>query len=142
MFTRQPQAVAPHLESPMFQPLSHGAPARARRFLFCTNECVGLGHMRRTLTLARAVTEMDSSASALVITGAPLTPGLALPAGVDTVKLPMLRRDAITGLGARNLQIESDDVHDLRASLALAAATAFAPDVAVIDKLPLGLGGE
>jgi predicted glycosyltransferase len=118
------------------------ASARAPRFLFCTNECVGLGHMRRTLTLARAVTEMDSSASALVITGAPLTPGLALPAGVDTVKLPMLRRDAITGLGARNLQIESDDVHDLRASLALAAATAFAPDVAVIDKLPLGLGGE
>jgi predicted glycosyltransferase len=85
---------------------------------------------------------MDPSASALVITGAPLTPGLALPAGVDTVKLPMLRRDPVNGLGARNLQMESDDLHDLRASLALAAATAFAPDVAVIDKLPLGLGGE
>jgi predicted glycosyltransferase len=126
----------------MLNPPTTSASGRAPRFLFCTNECVGLGHMRRTLTLARAVTEMDSSASALVITGAPLTPGLALPAGVDTVKLPMLRRDAITGLGARNLQIESDDVHDLRASLALAAATAFAPDVAVIDKLPLGLGGE
>jgi predicted glycosyltransferase len=142
MLTRQPQAVAPHLAPLMFQPPSHGAPVRARRFLFCTNECVGLGHMRRTLTLARAVTEMDESASALVLTGAPLTPGLALPAGVDTVKLPMLHRDPVNGLGARNLQIESDDLHDLRASLALAAATAFAPDVAVIDKLPLGLGNE
>jgi predicted glycosyltransferase len=130
------------LNGTMLNPATTSASGRAPRFLFCTNECVGLGHMRRTLTLARAVTEMDSSASALVITGAPLTPGLSLPAGVDTVKLPMLRRDAITGLGARNLQIESDDVHDLRASLALAAATAFAPDVAVIDKLPLGLGGE
>jgi predicted glycosyltransferase len=126
----------------MLQPPTAGTPERAPRFLFCTNECVGLGHMRRTLTLARAVTDMDSSASALVITGAPLTPGLSLPAGVDTVKLPMLRRDPVSGLGARNLQIESDDLHDLRASLALAAATAFAPDVAVIDKLPLGLGGE
>jgi predicted glycosyltransferase len=126
----------------MLQPLSAGATDRAPRFLFCTNECVGLGHMRRTLTLARAVTEMDASASALVITGAPLTPGLSLPAGVDTVKLPMLHRDPVLGLGARNLQMESDDLHDLRASLALAAATAFAPDVAVIDKLPLGLGGE
>jgi predicted glycosyltransferase len=126
----------------MLEPLISSAPDRAPRFLFCTNECVGLGHMRRTLTLARAVTEMDSSASALVITGAPLTPGPSLPAGVDTVKLPMLRRDPVNGLGARNLQIESDDLHDLRASLVLAAATAFAPDVAVIDKLPLGLGGE
>src|SRR3954447_4710550 len=98
--------------------------------------------MRRTLTLARAVMEMDASASALVLTGAPLTPGLALPPGVDTVKLPMLQRDPVSSLGARNLQIGSDDLHDLRASLALAAATAFAPDVAVIDKLPLGLGGE
>ena len=126
----------------MLYPLITSAKDRAPRFLFCTNECVGLGHMRRTLTLARAVTEMDATASALVITGAPLTPGLALPAGVDTVKLPMLRRDPIGGLGARNLQLESDDLHHLRASLALAAATAFAPDVAVIDKLPLGLGGE
>ena len=126
----------------MLYPSATSAPDRARRFLFCTNECVGLGHMRRTLILAGAVTEADASASALVITGAPLAPGLSLPGGVDTVKLPMLSRDPVNGLGARNLQIESGDLHDLRASLALAAATAFAPDVAVIDKLPLGLGGE
>jgi predicted glycosyltransferase len=116
--------------------------ARAPRFLFCTNECVGLGHMRRTMTLARAVTDADADASALVITGAPLTPGVSLPPRVDTVKLPMLERDPVGALGARNLMMESGDVHDLRASLALAAARAFAPDVAVIDKLPLGLGGE
>ena len=30
----------------------------------------------------------------------------------------------------------------MRAQIALAAATAFDPDVAIIDKLPLGLGGE
>jgi predicted glycosyltransferase len=123
-------------------PASSRLPARAPRFLFCTNECVGLGHMRRTLTLARAVTESDPTASALVITGAPLTPGLDLPRGVNTVKLPMVARDPVHGLGARNLVMQAGDVHDLRASLALAAATAFAPDVAVIDKLPLGLGGE
>ena len=126
----------------MPNPPTTSSPVRAPRFLFCTNECVGLGHMRRTLTLANAVTERDPSASALVITGAPLTPGLALPPGVDTVKLPMLHRDPVHGLGARNLQIHFDDLHELRASLALAAAAAFAPDVAVIDKLPLGLGNE
>ncbi len=116
--------------------------ARPTRYLFLTNECVGLGHMRRTLTLARAVTERDATATALVVTGAPTAPGLELPERVDTVKLPMLSRDRDRGLGARNLVMESADVHGLRASLALAAATSFAPDVAIIDKLPLGLGGE
>jgi predicted glycosyltransferase len=129
------------LDAPQVSPARAPA-ARAPRFLFCTNECVGLGHMRRTLTLARAVTERDPSANALVITGAPIAPGLQLPAGVDTVKLPMLARDPVHGLGGRTLAMESGDLHELRASLALAAATAFAPDVAVIDKLPLGLGGE
>src|SRR3954447_14811312 len=104
----------------MISPRNDSSPDRARRFLFCTNECVGLGHMRRTLTLAKAVTERDSEASALVITGAPLAPGLQLPAGVDTVKLPMLTRHAVGGLGARNLVMSSDDLHALRASLALA----------------------
>jgi predicted glycosyltransferase len=122
--------------------IATAVPQRAPRFLFCTNECVGLGHIRRTMTLAGAVTELDPRASALVITGAPFPPGLQLPSGVDTVKLPMIKRDPVEGLGARNLVMDSDDLHDLRASLALAAATAFAPDVAVIDKLPLGLGGE
>src|SRR3954462_7801148 len=115
--------------------------SRATRILFCTNECVGLGHIRRTLTLAAAVTERDPDASALVVTGAPLAPGAQLPPRVDTVKLPMLKRDP-AGLGARNLVMESGDLLALRSSLALAAAAAFAPDVAVIDKLPLGLGGE
>lgn len=116
--------------------------ARSPRYLFVTNECVGLGHMRRTLTLAGAVTELDPTATALVITGAPIAPGMELPARVDTVKLPMLSRHPVHGLGARNLVMDSGAAHELRASLALAAAAAFAPDVAVIDKLPLGLGGE
>src|SRR5689334_25210720 len=81
------------------RPLGHLRPSRPARFLFFTNECVGLGHMRRTLTLAGAVTERDPDASALVLTGAPIAPGLQLPARVDTVKLPMLARDPVHGLG-------------------------------------------
>src|SRR3954453_8191721 len=118
------------------------APRRASRFLFYTNECVGLGHLRRTLTLARAITERDPEASALIITGAPLAPGLSLPDRVDTVKLPMLSRDELGGLGARNLAIDSDHLHDLGAMPAEAAATAFTPDVAIVDKLPRGLAAE
>ena len=39
------------------------------RALFITNECAGLGHLRRTINLARAVTEADPDATALIVTG-------------------------------------------------------------------------
>src|SRR3954470_4268150 len=150
MLTRRSEAAEPPTLTAHPIPMTTGHPFGARRprspfaaaprptrILFCTNECVGLGHIRRTLTLAAAVTERDPDASALVVTGAPLAPGAQLPPRVDTVKLPMLKRDP-AGLGARNLVMESGDLLALRSSLALAAAAAFAPDVAVIDKLPLG----
>src|SRR5918995_909410 len=72
-----------------------------RRFLFYTNECVGLGHLRRALILARAVTERDDEASSLVVTGAPIEPDQRLPQRVDTVKLPVLSREQEGGHRSR-----------------------------------------
>jgi predicted glycosyltransferase len=112
------------------------------RYLFFTNECVGLGHLRRALALAAAVTERDRSASALIVTGAPIELAHPLPHGVDVVKLPLLARDDDGTQRPGRLEIGLSDVHELRAQLALAAARSFAPDVAVIDKAPLGLGDE
>jgi predicted glycosyltransferase len=37
--------------------------------LFITNECAGLGHLRRTINLARPVTESDPKATPLIVTG-------------------------------------------------------------------------
>jgi len=112
------------------------------RFLFSTNECVGLGHLRRTMNLAEAVTRRDGEASALVITGAPAALGERRHPRVDTVKLPELSRGRDGDLHAARLGLGAAQLHDLRAHLSLAAAGAFAPDVAVIDKTPLGLNEE
>jgi predicted glycosyltransferase len=112
------------------------------RYLFFTNECVGLGHLRRALTLAAAVTEQDPSASALIVTGAPIELAHPLPARVDTVKLPLLARDSNGAQRPGRLAVGLADVRAVRSQLALAAAQAFAPNVAVVDKLPLGLGDE
>ena len=49
------------------------------RYLFYTNECVGLGHLRRTVSLAHGVCELDPAASSLIITGAALAPEQRLP---------------------------------------------------------------
>ena len=115
---------------------------RRRRFLFYTNECVGLGHLRRTVSLAQGVCELDPAATSLIITGAPVAPEQRLPRGVDTVKLPQLGRDLDGGHRPHRLEIELPRARSLRARLALAAAEGFQPDVVIVDKTPCGLGGE
>lgn len=117
-------------------------PPRGARFLFYTNECVGLGHLRRTLNLAEAVTELDPESSALVITGSSAALGEERHGRIDIVKLPELSRDSDGDLHAARLGMETGHLHDLRAHLAFAAAETFAPCVVVVDKTPLGLNDE
>ena len=112
------------------------------RFLFFTNECVGLGHLRRTLTLAQAVADSDESSNSLIVTGSAVGMGSPASQRIDTVKLPSLARDPDGTKRARTLHIDADDVRAMRSSIALAVARSFEPGVAVIDKTPLGLGGE
>jgi predicted glycosyltransferase len=115
---------------------------RSRRFLFYTNECVGLGHLRRTVSLAEAVCQHDAAATSLIITGAPVAPEHRLPPGVDTVKLPQLGRDVDGAHRPHRLEVGLEVARSLRARLALAAAEGFEPDVAIVDKTPCGLGRE
>jgi predicted glycosyltransferase len=116
--------------------------APGKRYLFFTNECVGLGHLRRALTLAGAVVDRDPDASALVVTGSAVASSYRLPPRVDTLKLPLLDRDEAGVHRAGQLGVSSAAAHELRASLALAAAESFEPTVAVIEKTPLGLRNE
>ncbi|HET7475899.1 MAG TPA: glycosyltransferase [Dermatophilaceae bacterium] len=111
------------------------------RFLFFTNECVGLGHLRRCLTLATAVCAAEPGASALIVTGSQYVPH-GIPPGVDIVKLPAFGRDEAGGYFARTLGLQTAHLSRLRAGVASAIARDFAPDVAVVDKLPLGLDQE
>lgn len=110
--------------------------------MFYTNECVGLGHLRRTLNLAEAVTERDPDACALVITGSAAALGGELHERIDLIKLPELSRDSGGDLQAARLGMTLGHLHDLRAHLAFAAAETFAPSVVVVDKTPLGLNDE
>src|SRR5215216_4211579 len=95
------------------------------RYLFFTNECVGLGHLRRTLSVAHGVSELDASATSLIVTGACVAPAERLPARVDTVKLPQLGRDQSGTHHPHSLDIALEDVRSLRAHLALTAAETF-----------------
>src|SRR4051812_11501645 len=61
---------------------------RPPRFLFHSNEIVGLGHLRRTLAICRRLGRLTTGSSSLILSGSPIAPFFQLPEGVDTVKLP------------------------------------------------------
>jgi predicted glycosyltransferase len=112
------------------------------RALFITNECAGLGHLRRTINLARAVTESNPNATALIVTGSAALGSFVLPDRVDTVKLPVFRREADGTLYAAALGVDMPMIESLRCEILRSAAAAFDPDVVVVDKTPLGLRDE
>jgi predicted glycosyltransferase/glycosyltransferase involved in cell wall biosynthesis len=117
------------------------APLRERRFIFYCNEMVGLGHLRRTLALAGGLARADEQVTSLILTGSAIEPFFELPPRTDTVKLPVRRRGS-DGEPVARLAVDAEELCALRGQIAFAAAQSFKPGVAVIDKLPLGLGGE
>jgi predicted glycosyltransferase len=121
---------------------SHGNDARGVRFIFYANELIGLGQLRRTLALAARLSDWACSPSSLILTGSPVEPTFQMPPRVDTVKLPGRSRDHSGRQYSAQLELDTDELSAMRSSIALAAATSFRPDVAVIDKLPLGHAGE
>jgi predicted glycosyltransferase len=112
------------------------------RVLLYSHDSYGLGHLRRTLALAGAIAERDSRASTLILTGSTVASSYRLPPRCDTVKLPVLRKRESGRYESLRLRMGFDGLRELRASIALAVAEAYAPTALVIDKTPLGLRGE
>jgi predicted glycosyltransferase len=104
-----------------FRPYIKKNPAM-RRFLFYSHDGLGLGHVRRNLAIAKALTEVSADASALVLTCAAEAESLGLPSRVSVAKLPGPHR--------------SDQ------KVLAAAVEIFRPEVLLVDQHPFGPGGE
>src|SRR5215211_3092766 len=115
---------------------------RGRRYLFFSNELIGLGHLRRTLSIANRLAEIETESSSLIVTGSPVVPWFGMPPRVDILKLPGWTRDEQGDRRAGGLALDVGGLHAVRAGIELAVASNFEADVAVVDKLPLGPGGE
>jgi predicted glycosyltransferase len=119
-----------------------GRNERAYRFLFYSHDAMGLGHVRRNLSVASALTELAPHASILVATSSEEAEGFGVPANADLLKLPGLRKTGNERYTARKLHLRWPEIRAVRAEILAAAVTSFRPSALLVDKHPLGVGGE
>jgi predicted glycosyltransferase len=103
---------------------------------------MGLGHLRRCRTIAHFLVEQNKDLSVLIISGSPIIGSFDFKARVDFVRVPgviKLRNGEYTSL---NLHLDIRETLAIRASIIRHTAAAFAPDLFLVDKEPLGLRGE
>jgi predicted glycosyltransferase len=112
------------------------------RILVYSHDTFGLGNIRRMVRISEALVARDPNVSVLIITGSPMLQAFRLPPRIDYVKLPCLARDVQGVYGVKHLDMPFDDAVRMRSSLILSAAADFNPDIVIVDKKPLGVGGE
>jgi len=98
---------------------------RTRTVLLYAQDSKGMGHITRTLTIARHLLAAYSDAVGYITTESPIAGDFALPERCDYIKLP-----AAAGLRALRAQL----LHD--------TALGLAPDLVLVDHEPLGHKGE
>jgi predicted glycosyltransferase len=114
----------------------------APRFILYSHDGCGLGHLRRNLAIAAAVTKAAQDACVLLLTGCIELGAQGLAPNVEIVALPALRKVGNGRYDARRLPITRTELCVVRTRIISAAVESFRPDVLLIDKHPMGVGGE
>src|SRR3954468_4200412 len=121
-----------------------------RRIAFYSYDEHGLGHVRRSIAIAHALSAAHP-ASILLIAGAREASLFRLPDGTDTLALPAPATDlhaappAPDSNGARrapSLGLDMAGTLRVRSRILRGALAAYEPHVLVVDRLPLGVHDE
>src|SRR5262245_18248772 len=112
------------------------------RILLYSHDTMGIGHVRRNLLIAQALTAPPVSATVLLIAGAREAGAFSLPPNVDCLTLPSLHKTECGQYQPRTLGLALPDLIQLRGQSIAAAVKAFDPLVFIADKEPRGAIGE
>lgn len=112
------------------------------RILFYSHDSFGLGHFRRSLTIAGYLARHIEGLSVLMLTGLDSAASFEAPAGVDFVKLPGIRKSGPDEYQSRHLRVSFARVQRIREQLIHGVARAFNPSLFVVDNVPRGIDGE
>ena len=122
-FTGKPFKSLPMLRKAM-QP-------RSLKVALYSHDTMGLGHIRRNMTIARTLAGPDVQASVLLITGANIATGFEMPQGVDCLTLPAIRKDTSGNYHSNSLDLPLRELISIRAKIIHGAVAGFKPDVLI-----------
>lgn len=114
----------------------------APRILFYSHDTFGLGHLRRSRTLATAISEAYPSVSSIILTGSPVAGRFSFAENVDHVRLPGVTKNQEGHYISQMAGLDIDETTDLRASIIQSVAENYRPDLLIVDKEPTGFRGE
>jgi predicted glycosyltransferase len=115
--------------------LTHAA--RIRVVLY-SHDTMGLGHMRRNLLIAQALSRPPLRAVVLLIAGSRRATAFSLPRSTDCLTLPSLQKEPDSTYRPRRLAVELQELIQLRAGAIRSAVTSFEPDLLIVDNVPRG----
>lgn len=108
--------------------------------LMYSHDTYGLGHIRRTMAIARSLA--GPGVNILILTGSPIAGRYTLPPGVDFVRIPGMIKKSNTIYTPHSIQVDPQQAIDIRTSIILATTQTFRPDLFIVDKVPAGLMDE
>lgn len=111
------------------------------RIAFYSHDAMGLGHIRRNLLLAGAISR-SHDVDLLLISGIAEAKALPLPPGADMLTLPALSKDAHGSYISKRLGLTPPELVAMRSRVLREALTCFAPEILVVDKKARGLMRE
>lgn len=103
---------------------------------------MGLGHMRRNLLLAHALSASDLEPVILSIAGKSEAGAFSLPPRADRLILPGIRKRIGGRYEPALLSLPMPEVIDLRSAILEAGLSSFDPDLLIVDNVPRGAMGE
>lgn len=115
------------------------------RVVLYSHDSQGLGHTRRNLALAHALTgsfkRVGQKVSGVLVTGVSAATRFEVPEGWDWVVVPGIAKGA-NGYEPRHLAMRPKNVVKLRSSLIAAVLNDFRPHLLVVDRHPFGVDHE
>ena len=112
-----------------------------RRIAFYSYDEHGLGHVRRSIAIAHALTAAQPT-STLLVAGAREAALFKLPEGTDTLALPAPSTDFNGTRRGPDIGLDKAGTVRVRARALRNALAAFDPEVLIVDRMPLGVHDE
>ena len=119
-----------------------GSASRRLRIVLYSHDTMGLGHIRRNLLIAQALSTSRLSPDVLLVTGAREAGSFSMPPGVDCLILPSLFKEPNGRYRSRRLRVSLRELINVRQNVLQASIRAFEPDVFIVDNVPRGVAGE